>query len=61
LYWDMLGCEETRFFAKVYELEKKMREDTGIDDLEFFQSECEFVGIGNYDRTMKLIHREELE
>jgi hypothetical protein len=61
LYWAMLGCETTRFYAKVSDLEKKMCEDTGIKDLEFFQCDNEFVGIGNYDRTLKLIHREELE
>ena len=61
LYWAMLGCEKTRFFAKVYELEKKMCEDTGIDDLEFFQVDNDFVGIGNLDRTMNLIHANELE
>jgi len=62
LYWAMLGCEETRFFAKVYELEKKMREDTGINDLEFFMSEDGYYcGIGNADRTMNLIHANKLE
>ena len=61
LYWAMLGCEETRFYAKVYKLEKKMREDTGIDDLEFFQVDNDFVGIGNIERTMALIQREQLE
>jgi len=61
LYWTMLGCEETRFFAKVYELEKKMCEDTEINDLEFFQVDNDFVGIGNIERTMALIKREQLE
>ena len=61
LYWAMLGCEETRFFAKVYELEKKMCEDTEINDLEFFQVDNDFVGIGNIERTMALIQREQLE
>ena len=62
LYWAMLGCEETRFYAKIYELEKKMREDTGINDLEFFMSEDGyFCGIGNIEKTMKLYQQEELE
>jgi len=61
LYWAMLGCEETHFFAKVYELEKKMCEDTEINDLEFFQVDNDFVGIGNIERTMALIQREQLE
>lgn len=61
LYWSMLGCETTLFYTKVYDLEKQMREDTGITDLEFFQCDNEFVGIGNTERTMKLIHREFLE
>ena len=61
LYWAMLQQEETLFYAKVGELERKISEDTGLDALELFQCDGEFVGIGNYDRTLRLIHREELE
>jgi len=61
LSWSMLGCEVTRFYNEIEKLETRMREDTGIQGLEFFQVDNDFVGIGNYDRTMKLIHKEELE
>jgi hypothetical protein len=62
LYWAMLGCEITRFYAEVYSLEYNMRKDTGIEDLEFFSAEEWLIaGIGNVSRTMKLYQAEELE
>lgn len=61
LYWAMLKQEENLFYVKVYELEKNMSEMVGLEDLEFFQTESGFAGIGNMDRTMNLIHSKELE
>jgi hypothetical protein len=61
LYWAMLKQEENLFYVKVYELEKNMSERVGLEDLEFFQTESGFAGIGNMDRTMNLIHSKELE
>jgi len=61
LYWSMLQAELNIFYGKVGELERKVSRDTNLDALEFFQCDGDFVEIGNYDRTMKLIHREELE
>jgi hypothetical protein len=60
-FWAMLQQEETLFYAKVGELERNMSERIGIENLEFFQCDNDFVGIGDYDRKMKLIQREELE
>ena len=37
-----------------------MQKELDIDDLEFFFND-ELCGIGNYSRTMKLIHPHELE
>jgi hypothetical protein len=61
LFWGMLQQEQNLFYTKVGELEKNMSERVGIEGLEFFQCDNDFVGIGNYERTMKLIQREDLE
>lgn len=61
LYWAMLQSELTLFYAKVGELENEMSVISEIDGLNFFQVDNDFVGIGNYERTMKLIQKEELE
>jgi hypothetical protein len=58
LFWAMLEQEEKLFYAKVRELERNMSERVGIENMEFFQCDNFFVGIGNYDRTMKLIDTE---
>jgi len=61
LYFNMLEQEENIFFMKVYELEKEMRNKVGINDLEFFRCDGEFVGVGNISKTMKLLQKEDLE
>ena len=61
LYWAILQAEVTLFYGKVGQLERELSEATKIDGCEFFQCDGDFVGIGDYDRTLKLIHREELE
>jgi hypothetical protein len=61
LAWSMLQKEVTAFYAKVGQLESNVSKITKIQGLEFFQVDNDFVGIGNYDRTLKLIHKEELE
>lgn len=61
LYWAMLRQEQSRFFHKVSKLEDSMSEKTGINSLEFFMNDNDFVGIGNRERSMKLFQQEELE
>lgn len=56
-YWQELTKIESEFSSKVYKLEKKMAEETGIEDIEFFWCDDAVVGIGNTSRTMELIHR----
>ena len=56
-YWQELTKIEGEFNSKIYKLEKKMAEETGIEDMEFFWCDNAIVGIGNVSRTMKLIHR----
>jgi len=60
-YWYILDCYEKIFYDNVYRLEKKMSKATGIKDIEFYQNDSGFVGVGTADRTMKLMQREELE
>lgn len=61
MYWAMLKIELSLFYGRVGQLERDMSDATMIDGLEFFQVDNDFVGVGNYDRTLKLIQREELE
>ena len=61
LYWAMLQTELSLFYGRVGQLERDMSDATKIDALEFFQCDNEFAGVGNYDRTLKLIHSNELE
>jgi len=54
-YWKVyLEIESERFF-RIFDLEKTISKETGIKDIEFFFSDNECVGVGNVDRTMKLI------
>ena len=59
-YWKKLQELQGKFNLEIYELESKMQNEIGIDDLEFINvNGC--CGIGNVSRTIKLIHSEELE
>lgn len=62
LFWAMFQQEQNLFYTKVGELERNMSERVGIENLEFFLSEYGYYcGIGNYNRTISLVHAEELE
>jgi hypothetical protein len=60
-YWKELRQIENKFYDKLYEIEKKMEKITGIKGIEFFQCDGYYAGIGNVNRTMPLIQRDELE
>ena len=60
-YWEQLEVLQCEYIGKVFQLEEKMSKEVGIKDLEFFMCDGEYVGIGNIDRTMKLIHGYQLE
>jgi hypothetical protein len=47
---------ENEFYDKLNELEKIMEAATKIEGIEFFSCDGEYMGVGNADRTMKLIH-----
>jgi len=60
-YWKKLQDLEDEFYGQVGILEKEMQQKIGIEDLEFFQCDGDYVGIGNYSRTIKLIQSKQLE
>ena len=55
-YWKKFEEIESEFYSKLNELESELSRETQIKNLEFFSCDGEFVGIGNVERTMKLIH-----
>ena len=61
--WAQLQKDYDDFWGLVCATEEWMSKETGIKDLEFFMSpdDGSYCGIGNGDRTMGLIQREELE
>lgn len=61
LYWAMLHQEEVHFQARVFEMERSLSNATGLEDLEFFKCDGDYVGIGNVERTIPLIQAKELE
>lgn len=60
-FWNLLKEREEKFLDDVYNLEQEMQLVSGIEDLEFFKCDGDYVGIGNVDRTMNLIQQEDLE
>ena len=53
-YWARLMKAQSQFREKVNEIEEEMRRKVRCD-LFFFMCDDEYVGIGNDDRTMRLI------
>jgi len=60
-YWKRYQDNYDKFWGETGELERAMNIETKIKDLEFFWCDGECVGIGQYDRKMALIPREDLE
>ena len=54
-YWKALKRANNEFYDDTQKIKKKMAKETGIEDLEFFMSDNEYIGIGNTSRTMSLI------
>lgn len=50
-----------QYWAEVYRLEQEMNKTVQMEGLEFFFCDNDCAGIGNADRTMKLIHERELK
>ena len=56
-YWKKIDKIEDVYWHKIHLLEMEIEKETGIKDIELFHCDGEIVGIGNINRTMKLIHR----
>ena len=61
LYWEKLQEMESEFLGEVGVLEEELAHEIGIKDIGFFSCDGSYVGIGNAERTMKLIQRDKLE
>jgi hypothetical protein len=59
--WKVFKKEEEYFYKAISRIEERMSKETGIEGMEFFICDGDWCGIGNADRTLKLIQREELE
>ena len=55
-HWKKLKEAESEFIEKVMRIEISMEAATGIKGIEFLMIDNEYVGVGNTDRTMDLIH-----
>ena len=52
---------EYEYYKQICILETEIQKLTKINGIEFIFGDGDFVGIGNLERTMQLIHREEIE
>jgi hypothetical protein len=59
-FWRELQRLEDEFYSQVQSIEAKIAKETNIDGIEFFMSDGYYCGVGNAERTMRLIHDEEL-
>ena len=61
--WKQFKYDYDVFWGKIGAIEKWMEKQTGIKGVEFFKDDMcgDWAGIGNSDRTMPLLQREELE
>ncbi len=60
-FWREFQKIQGSYTIKIAELEKEMAKKTGIENIEFFFCDNEIAGIGNVERTMRLISDTELE
>jgi len=60
-FWQELQKIRDDYNIKAVGLERSMAKKTGIENIEFFSCDNDIVGIGNVERTLRLIHDTELE
>lgn len=61
-FWKEHNKIRNEFYGKEYTLEKEMNKKfNDLGTLEFFNCDGECVGIGNVERSMKLLQRDKLE
>lgn len=61
-FWERLEEIEEEHYNNIEKLQEEMAIKTGIKNIEFYMSpdDGSYCGIGNSDRTMRLIQRHEL-
>ena len=59
-YWERAKEIELLYLHAINQIEEEMSKDLGIEDLEIFHCDGQ-AGIGNGERSMRIIHAEELE
>ena len=60
-FWRKLQKIQNIYNSKIVKLEEEMVKKTGIKNIEFFFCDNDIVGIGNVERTMRLIRDREIE
>ncbi len=61
MFWPVVELLENQYYTEINKLEKSLEELTGIKDILIFHSDGEIVGVGNAEKTIRLIHRHEIE
>lgn len=61
LYWPKVELVEDKYYKELLKMEKEIAELTGIKNIEIFAPEGEIIGVGNTNRTLRLIDRHEIE
>jgi hypothetical protein len=61
MFWPAVELLEEKYWKEINKLEKALEELTEIKDILIFHSDDGIVGVGNLARTMRLIHRHEIE
>jgi len=59
--WEKYQKVLDTFYQATFDIERWMEEQTKINGVEFFWGDSEVIGIGNAERTMKLVLRKDLE
>ena len=60
-FWAKFKKIEDKYYGEINDLENYIEYKLKINGLEVFFCDNEACGIGNVSRTIRLIHREELE
>jgi hypothetical protein len=61
VFWPKIELVQDKYWEEIKKMEGEIEELTGINGIEIFHSDNGIVGIGNVERTMRLIHRHEIE
>lgn len=61
IFWPKIKLIEELYWKELNKAEKELEELTGISGIEIFHSDNSIVGIGNSERTLRLIHNYEIE